>query len=508
MFSQLNSSPFWLWIKAHPLQVLLGTIPLHVAAYFLFGPRIKLVDDYHYINTAYDLIERGAFSHPNTFAGRWVVFPLALSIKLFGANAYSVTLPALLVNISCMLLVYWAIPKKGLALGAVGFVATSYYVLFHSLHFMPDVFVNALVLLSLNALYRYSQQHKTYWLLLAAIALCLASLMKLSALYLAPLMALWLVLQKPPLRHLLHAMASIFGIGMLSLLFYQEYFGDAWFRLHIIEQDHNVSIFSYRNADGNALLKRLLLGPIPILAEFSAWGILVLTGLLVAFRKVRMIKTDFWLFFALGLLLLNWLGTTSFATYNPLPVVHRMWTGSFLLSIIFLSTHFHHIKKSDFFIATAVLVLYASFELGMIRWMALTIVLLVLGIMWWKKWPIELAFGPLLLIGFGNNFKYLGETPTTPYSQFESLRQVALNPPDLPVFARHPLHIKEVLFAKINGFESMELQKFEDPETTQGYLLHAKNTQHEGYLKKLDLFKKRSKVYYEDEHIIVFQSNP
>lgn len=505
MRERLANSVLWSWINERPRLVLLALLLVHIAAYLLFGPRIKLVDDYHYINSAFDLIDTGAFAHPNTFAGRWVVFPLAASIQLFGASAYSVTLPALLTNLCCLLLVYWSIPKKQIALVAVFFLATSYYTLFHSIHFMPDVFVNALLLLTLNALYRYTQKRSLPWLLLASSTLVLAALMKLSALYLVPLVFAWMVYNRFSLKHSVHATAIAFGMCLLSLLFYRHFFGDAWFRLNIIEEDHNLSIFSYHEAGISELLKRLLLGPLPILAEFSAWGIVVLVSVLTAIRNVGNLKKNFWLFFALGYLALNWLGTTSLSAYNPLPVVHRMWTGSFLVCLVLLANVWHLVKLRDIAIACIPLLLYALGELGTLRWTVLLIIFVLVSIIWFRKLPKSFAMALLLFIALGNTIKYSRQPTDTPYSQFEALHKVDFKE-TAPVFARHPLHIKEKLFARINGVPSLKLQKFEAPLQTQGYLFHAKNTKHEGYLKKLAVFKEHSSIYYEDEQIIVFKS--
>lgn len=495
------------YIERHPQKVLLAVLSLHVLLYLVFAPVIRLVDDYNYITSAYDLIEQGSIEVQNTFAGRWVLFPLVLSMKLLGVNSYTVTLPALLANIACIVLVYAAIPKKTMAIAAAFLVSCSYFGLFHSLHFMPDVFVNACSLAFLVALQRYHSSGQLKWLLIGSVFLCLGVLMKLSALYLVLLFGIWLLFTKKPLRHIAASFLVSTAIASIGLLYYHFFFDDALFRLHVIEGEHNFSVYSYHGADLTVMLQRILLGPLKLLVEFVPWGIVVCISVVLTARHFKTIRKDFWLFFAGGLFLLNWFASTSLAYYTPVPIYHRMWAGSFLFLLILVANRAQLIKTLDLVWALLPMLLYSLVYNSSSRSIVLALVLLVFLAFHFLKVKPQVIVLTILLLAFLGAWKYYPSHQQQLYNQFEALHQLELDS-NVTVYARHPSPRKEKLFAKIEQIESLELEKFSKYDTLDGYLFHPKRIAHPEYVEQIVQLRKTSIVVFENEHFAVFKSKP
>mgnify|MGYP000397714483 CR=1 FL=1 len=495
------------YIEKHPRKALLAVLLFHLALYFVFAPVIRLVDDYNYITSAYDLLERGKIEVLNTFAGRWIIFPLVLSMKLFGVNSYTVTLPALLANMACIVLLYAAIPRKTLAVGAAFLVSCSYFSLFHSLHFMPDVFVNVCSLAFLVALQRYHGTGVLKWLLLGSLFLCLAVLMKLSALYLVLLFIAWLLITKKPFKHIVASFLVSSLIAGMGMLYYHYFFHDALFRLHVIEGEHNFSVYSYHGADFTEMLQRIVLGPLKLMVEFTSWGIVVGLSMILAIGRFKSVKNDFWFFFAVGLFMLNWFGSTSLAYYTPVPIYHRMWAGSFLFLLVFLANRAQFLKALHLVWAILPMLLYSLAFHSNSRSIVLTALLLLFLTCYFLKVKAQILAFNVLFLGFLGTWKYYPTHQQQLYQQFQTLHELKLEP-NVQVYARHPSPQKEELFAKIEELESMQLQKFGKNDTLDGYLFHPKRITHPDYLKQIEELRKTTILVFENEHMAVFKSKP
>jgi hypothetical protein len=121
------------------------------------------------------------------------------------------------------------------------------------------------------------------------------------------------------------------GIGLLLISFllvgYTWYTGDPFYRWHGIEQEHNISPWSYYGKSWQEIALRLSVYPPAFFLQAIGIGVPLILGLLwVRKFDIRLQRLpDFLWAYLLTLLITHWLGSSSFSYYNPLLLTERMW---------------------------------------------------------------------------------------------------------------------------------------------------------------------------------------
>lgn len=367
---------------ANPLLWLSGALLLHVILYFILAPGCKLTDDQNYYLAAQGILNDFHFYKYNTFTGRFIIFPIALAIKLLGNNVYALTVPTLLFGLLVILLIYSSINDKKVALVAAFALAIGKVMLTSTHIAYPDIEVLALCLLGLIYLKKYLAIRKAGLLLVSLLCLYFAILCKLSALPVAFAALIYVLINKVSIKHFGIAATILAVLTLLSAWYYQHFFQDAFYRFHIIEREHNSSTLSYHFESSTTVLFRLLTGPAEILVAFPFFAILFCIGIGLLFRFKWNIFKDFWGFFWLFTLLYAWFGSTSLHEYNPLPASMRMWLNPLMFSVPFALNNLHKLDKK--------------------MWIVIPYTLLLICALYYHKWGnvLVLAGGATVYLAF------------------------------------------------------------------------------------------------------------
>lgn len=157
---------------------------------------------------------------------------------------------------------------------------------------------------------------------LIGLFLTISLLCKLTVLYLVPV---WMILvyqdetQRRNWR--VHVGALITSASLLGILFLAD--SPFFDRFINIDQDHNLSPFSYSWDQPEAMINRLLLEPFQSFWANPGIAILIFPVLLGLLRPGKESRWMTWGF--LLLLALHWVGSSSLTRYTPLPADPRMW---------------------------------------------------------------------------------------------------------------------------------------------------------------------------------------
>ena len=308
-----------------------------IFAFFSFDG-FYFYDDYTYIYYAHQIVS-GEYQIANTdiFAHRWgLIFPLALSLKIFGTNEWAVCIVPVLASLCSFYILYLFsqhLPPQS-RLYALFFFGLDFYTLFFANKIYPDVLLTTLALGSLYFLWHRSNK----WYNIAYFVFCnfWAFLCKELIIYLLPFYAFLLI------KDLLKKQNYIFWLGATSLsllLFacylaiYAYFTGDLLFRFRAIEAGHQLyGQFSYYEKGINALLKRISYEPFLMFIQTST--IITLSGVFAYCLPICKTKTyklfllceDISAFMCLSVLsglAMFWLMTSSFSRYEPIGLYPR-----------------------------------------------------------------------------------------------------------------------------------------------------------------------------------------
>ncbi|MGB0431780.1 MAG: hypothetical protein ACPGLV_15000, partial [Bacteroidia bacterium] len=128
----IHKSNYWYWV--------LLAVLLHVLLVSLLGPGYMFSDDRKYLDSALGVLNGFELPFHNTFSGRFVIFPLALALKVLPPSAFTLTLTATIFSVITILII--ALIFKPIKYGLFGvFIFSISKMLVYSSHiFFPDIF--------------------------------------------------------------------------------------------------------------------------------------------------------------------------------------------------------------------------------------------------------------------------------------------------------------------------------------------------------------------------------
>ncbi len=300
-------------------------------------------DDYAYIFYAEQILS-GAYQLNNSdiFAHRLgFILPLALFIKIFGLNEWTVCSLPFLATLLSLYFLYLFSKKLApqTAIYAFLFLGLDFYTLFFSNKVYPDVLLSTLALASLYIL--YYKRTQWYWALGFVFLNFWAFLCKELIIYFVPFYIFIFVQdirRKQNTQFWLVAIISGLVLMLLYFFVYQNFTENPLFRFQAIEQGHYIVNFSYFDKPFIHTLKRITYEPFLMLINTTTMITLAGAITFLMFGKwVRKFqeKTEkieqseeqnilsfFSIVFLSGLLMF-WLMTTNFSAYNPIGLFPR-----------------------------------------------------------------------------------------------------------------------------------------------------------------------------------------
>jgi 4-amino-4-deoxy-L-arabinose transferase-like glycosyltransferase len=300
---------------------------------FFYHRGITLSDEYLYTLHAFQLSE-GVFElSPSAFHNRFgMLVPMAALIKCFGPSPYVYTLWPLL----CFLLLITGtaviLPQKN-RIWALLLLVLNPILLQFAADVSHDLVMTTFGTLAIWVLWKVRQSPGSRPIARAALfstLLFFAALTKLAIILLVPFILL-IAIQDLRAGQNIRFWIWATGIGILLisvlLLGYAWYTGDPFYRWHGIEQEHNISPWSYYGKSRQEIILRLSIYPPAFFLQSPGIGIPLILGLFwVRKFDLRLRRfPDFLWAYLLTILITHWFGSTSFSSYNPLLLTERMW---------------------------------------------------------------------------------------------------------------------------------------------------------------------------------------
>lgn len=325
---------YWILKRKYPL-LLVGISLFGVVSHFYFGLGIDLYDPAYYFKHAWE-IANGTFEiNGSVFWNRFgMLVPLSLLIKLFGISYWA----ALLWPLLCYLLLLFGIYRLLYSYSApaaffcAALVGLSYTFIWFNALIMPDTIMTGFAFLAMLLLWKMNHKpaNEARNGLLFSLLLFAAFVTKLTIIFLLPFI-LFVWFQNFRDKKLTRFWIWAAGPGVLILLLYhlgyQIFADDFLLRYSGIENDHNVSEWSYYTASTQEIIERITYAPILLLFSdltFSLPLLLAVPSLRLRVRQFHRLEVFFTILLFI-LMVLYWWGSSSFKSYNPIPINYRMW---------------------------------------------------------------------------------------------------------------------------------------------------------------------------------------
>ncbi len=256
-------------------------------------------DDMHYAKLAFDMVN-GHFDPQDHFSFRITLLGLtALSYKIFGVNDFASALPAMLVSIGTLILVFLVLKKERNEIITIGltFFSLNLWGMFYSDKLMADTFITFFSFLFLFAIYifKFRKQNLIY-AIIAALALFLGFNTKGNVVLLFPLLTYFFIvdlLLKRDLRFWFVFIGSSLFLLAAYFIFYQFVFGSALVRFKSITQNSYLNLCSYSEQPFIITLKRISYQLLQLFVSHA-----LITSFLFIFAKPKQLFHKNTLFFS------------------------------------------------------------------------------------------------------------------------------------------------------------------------------------------------------------------
>ncbi len=283
-------------------------------------------DDLHYAELASELLN-GSINFDDHYGHRIpVILGTSLFYLVFGISDFSSSMPALLISITILIIVFNILRYQGPAVTIIGLSICTFsnWFLFYSDKLMPDIYVALSVISALAIINRYkykSDKSRTaLYAFLLAFSLLFGFMAKGSIVLIIPLL-IYLIITDIILKRDLKfwAYSAISGIGLLALYFFIIWIftGDLMKRFDAIAHNSYLNLCSYDQQSLRILLKRILLGFFELtIFQSLATGFIFVFAHLFQRRSLRYFRlNDSFSFFLVSAVILFL--SSSFMTISP-----------------------------------------------------------------------------------------------------------------------------------------------------------------------------------------------
>ncbi|MBC8032688.1 MAG: hypothetical protein H7Y03_00975, partial [Chitinophagaceae bacterium] len=351
---------------------------------------LELSDPALYIQNGLALAEGKYFIQPTVMSLRiGMILSLAMIIQLFGLNFHTLIILPLIFSVALLFIIirfFKGQPASGIA--AIALFGSNTLILTQSTYIGVDLPATLFLFLAFLAIIKAQMnpgENTIYHAFFTGTGLVCSFLFKELIIFAIPALLFFLLRDIKKRRNfrfwLLTVGICIFFIS-LYFMYYQITTGDFMYRLHVIEQEHNISRFSFYERSKTELLKRITYQPLVyiLLSKNFIIPFLLCIGYFTLNQNIRRIfspvsKTDYVAIYFLITLGTYWWGSTSFNTYNPLPTDGRMWLVLIPPMIILAASYvgfivgaiWHKGKAASVFFIYVPLVFFLFFSFKFIR---------------------------------------------------------------------------------------------------------------------------------------------
>lgn len=260
---------------------------LLVVLYYIFGfEGYYGWDDMEYANLAHQWATGTLTLDNNHFAYRHPIVVLTgLSYKIFGVTDFASSLPAMLLSMILLIMVYWVVNQKDTRMVITSILLTLLmpYFIRYSHKLMSDIYVAVGVFGSFAAIYLYRFRYKQYvfvWSAMSALLMFWAFLTKEVVVLLLPVLFVLIVFDFVKKQYRIFWLWYVV-VGSVLLLSYHLYVwkvtGNIWSRYLAIEQNAYLNPCSYEYLPAINTIKRIV---------YEFWNECLTSGLLWPFLFV------------------------------------------------------------------------------------------------------------------------------------------------------------------------------------------------------------------------------
>ncbi len=329
-----------------------------IAVWYFANDGLAFWDDFTYVNFA-NQISEGTFEITNNhFTSRvGLLYPVSWLIDVFGINQYTITIFPLLCGLVMLNLLFGVGHRHGHWIGIISgvlFVA-DYHTITFITHLFPEIPIALGIFIALICYDFVNRREGDYRLLASIMALALfgAFLIKTSILILAPLFAYLLIndFRRKNNKGFWYVSVSLLVFFfLLHGFWYQESFGDFFYRFNNISDNHEATVKTFFDKDATQILKRLTY--LPFLG-FLRGGFFIPLGF--ALPALLTLKRNDWrlnkpemLWPVASVLMIGswWFISTNWKYYSPMPVDTRHIT--FVIPVLIMAGAYYWSDKVVF----------------------------------------------------------------------------------------------------------------------------------------------------------------
>ena len=304
-----------------------------VVLYHLFGYTGHFgFDDIHYAELSADLLS-GSVNFEDHYAYRFpVILFTAICYAIFGISDFASSLPALIITIAILILVFNILREKRPMEIVIGLSLTTFsnWFLFYSDKLMPDIYVALAVLAALASIhhykYRSDKSRTALYAFLFSFSLLFGFMSKGTIVLVIPLLLFLVIndlIRRRDLKFWLYSLLSGMFLLALYLLVIWISTGDLFTRFDAIASNSYLNRCSYDQQSLMILLKRIFFGFFELsIYQSLATGFIFIIAVLFQKKGLSYFRMDnsfsFFLISALILFLSSSFMTISPSSYAPM----------------------------------------------------------------------------------------------------------------------------------------------------------------------------------------------
>ncbi len=318
-------------IGRHALFIVLA---LYVSLWIVYPKQFIASDPWAYSLLAHRVTQGnflGSIANHVTTHRLAVFLPVSLFYKIFGVNIFSTNLWPLISTLIIMVVVWSSLSEYPSRIFALLFCSTSVLLFKQSVSLYPDIIATSFMALSsLFLFYRKKVLDKkflnTFYPVLAVLFLFIAFMAKMSAYWVLPL---WIYAFITDLkesnynlirRFYLPVVISALVVATFYFVICDLIWGNPLARFYSIQNISTHHLWTWKELSLITLFKRFTIWPVRLF--LSTYGIIPILSLFSIWILPRRLR--FWACYVFSTLLFFWFGTTSFTTYQPMPMFPRM----------------------------------------------------------------------------------------------------------------------------------------------------------------------------------------